>query len=299
MLSPLGAIQSRPMILERATYSIAREAVSALLGHLKLPALETDTSGRFGGCKKCNDEPSFRSRRMLRPLWAAALALTLLGLPIDAITAQAATITSSPAAHVYLLRGAFNIFSLGMDHIAARLGQMGIATTVTNYLAWQGLADQAAAEYKSGRIGTIILVGHSSGATAVTEMATRLSQLGVPVKLAIGLDPTSHETATGNVDRYVNYYVAHGLGTTVARGSQFSGTLENVDVENNRDIGHFNIDKNRALQERVIGDIRASLSSPGLHCVGSRDACSARAKNGNPEPSIRVTKRTSSKTVGN
>jgi len=117
-----------------------------------------------------------------------------------------------------------------------------------------------------------------------------LSQFGVPVKLAIGLDPTSYEIATGNVDRYVNYYVAHGMGTTVARGSQFSGTLENVDMENNRDIGHFNIDKNQALQERVIGDIRASLSSPDLHCVGGRDACPARAKIGNPELSLRVNK---------
>lgn len=289
------------MIIERLTNSVAREAVSPLVGHLKLPvqALETDTISRFGGRKRCNDERSFRSRRMLRPLWAAALALMLLGLPINVITAQAAAITSSPAAHVYLLRGAFNIFSLGMDELAAKLERMGIATTVTNYLAWQALADQAAAEYKSGRVRMIILVGHSSGATAVTEMAARLSQFGVPVKLAIGLDPTSYEIATGNVDRYVNYYVAHGMGTTVARGSQFSGTLENVDMENNRDIGHFNIDKNQALQERVIGDIRASLSSPDLHCVGGRDVCPARAKIGNPELSLRVNKRTSSKTVGN
>ncbi len=245
------------------------------------------------------DEPSFLSRRMLRALWAAALTLMLLGLPMDVIGARAAAITSSPAAHVYLLRGAFNIFSLGMDELAAKLQRMGIATTVTNYLAWQALADQAAAEYKSGRVGTIVLIGHSSGATAVTEMAARLSQLGVPVKLAIGLDPTSHETATGNVDRYVNYYIAHGMGTTVDRGSQFGGTLENVNMENNRDVGHFNIDKNQALQARVIGDIRASLSSPGLHCVGGREACLAGARIGNPKPSPRVTKRTSSKTVRN
>ena len=168
---------------------------------------------RFGGRKRCNDERSFRSRRMLRPLWAAALALMLLGLPINVITAQAAAITSSPAAHVYLsLGGAFNIFSLGMDELAAKLERMGIATTVTNYLAWQALADQAAAADKSGRVRMIILVGHSSGATAVTEMAARLSQFGVPVKLAIGLDPTSYEIATGNVDRYVNYYVAQRNG---------------------------------------------------------------------------------------
>ena len=283
------------MIAKRLTNSTARENVRALMGFLKLPVqdLDTDTISRFRGRERFSDEPSLRSRRMLRPLWAAALALMLLGVPIDVNTVQAATITSSPAVHVYLLRGAFNVFSLGMDELATKLERMGIATTVTNYLAWQALADQAAAEYKSGRVRMIILVGHSSGATAVTEMAARLSQFGVPVKLAIGLDPTSHETVTGNIDRYINYYIAHGMGTTVDRGSLFSGTLENVDMENDRNIGHFNIDKNQALQERVIGDIRASLSTPGLPCVGGRNACSARAKIGNPELSSGVTKRTS------
>jgi hypothetical protein len=30
-------------------------------------------------------------------------------------------------------------------------------------------------------------------------------------------------------------------------------------MEKNRDIGHFNIDKNKALQDRVVRDIRAAL----------------------------------------
>jgi len=40
-------------------------------------------------------------------------------------------------------------FSLGMDEIAAKLEKMGIVTTVTSYLDWQALVNQAAAEYKS------------------------------------------------------------------------------------------------------------------------------------------------------
>ena len=171
----------------------------------------------------------------------------------------APTAAPKPQNHVYLLRGAFNIFSLGMDEIAARVQRMGVATTVTNYLGWESLADEAAAAYKSGRVKNIILVGHSSGATAVTEMAARLGQLGVPVKLAIGLDPTTHMTASGNVGRYVNYYVAGGMGTSVDKGKQFTGSLSNIDLERNPDIGHFNIDKSRAVQDLVIRDIRAAL----------------------------------------
>ena len=199
----------------------------------------------------------------LPSLRAAALTILLFGTSINYCAAQAPGAVSRPAAHVYLLRGAFNIFSLGLDQIAARLEQLGIATTVTNYLDWPNLAREASADYQSGRLATIILVGHSSGAVAVTEMAARLSQLGIPVKLAIGLDPSSRVAATGNIDLYLNYYVPGGMGTVVDRGVYFNGTLQNIDVES-ASVDHFNIDKNSSLQDRVIENIRASLSSSSL-----------------------------------
>lgn len=203
-------------------------------------------------------ESLFPARRWLLALRAAALTVLLLGLSTVIGVAQP-TSSPKPHAHVYLLRGAFNVFSLGMDEIAAKLQRLGISNSVNNYLVWPALAEEAIADYKSGRVRTIILVGHSSGASAVTSMAARLSESGVPVKLAIGLDPTSHETATGHVGRYVNYYVANGVGAAVDKGRQFSGVLQNVDVERMPGVGHFNIDKNQALQEKVIREIRAAL----------------------------------------
>jgi pimeloyl-ACP methyl ester carboxylesterase len=197
------------------------------------------------------------------------LSLALLGLSIGISNAQTTT-TAQPGDHVYLLRGFANVFSLGMDQIATKLQQRGIHATVDNYLAWPSLAEQAAAEYKSGRVRTIILVGHSSGAIAVTEMAARLSQLGVPVKLAIGLDPTSRMTTTGHVDRYINYYIAHGFGDPVDRGQGFSGVLQNVDLEHMSNVSHFNIDKNNVLQGMVIRDILAAVSSGPTQ---ARNAC--------------------------
>src|SRR5579864_9567404 len=97
-------------------------------------------------------------------LRVAALCLALL-LPLVARPAAAA----APApigpgtTHVYLLRGVLNIFSLGLDDIAAKLRAQGIPVTVANFMSWSSLADEAAADYKSGRLKTIILVGHSSG----------------------------------------------------------------------------------------------------------------------------------------
>jgi predicted esterase len=205
------------------------------------------SSTRFGGLPP---------QRGWYPLQAAALSLLMLAFSIGVSGAQ---VTSG--SHVYLLRGAFNVFSLGMDQIAVRLRHQGIDTTVANYLSWPTLAEEAAAEYKSGHVRTIILVGHSSGAVAVTSMATRLSELDVPVKLAIGLDPTSHMTASGHVDRYVNYYIANGFGDPVDKGRQFSGVLQNVDLEHMPGVNHFNIEKDGAVQRMVIRDIQAALAN--------------------------------------
>jgi len=88
-----------------------------------------------------------------------------------------------------------------------------------------------------------------------------MEQLGVPVKLAIGLDPTSRMTTTGHVDRYINYYIANGFGDPVDRGQGFSGALQNVDLEHMAGVGHFNIDKNNVLQGMVIRDILTAVSA--------------------------------------
>jgi hypothetical protein len=77
--------------------------------------------------------------------------------------------------------------------------------------------------------------------------------------LAITLDPAFHQTASGRVNHYINYYVATSIGTAIDRGPQFRGTLQNVDVSKLPSVGHFNIDKNQAVQEMVIKEIRAAI----------------------------------------
>src|SRR5713101_6507500 len=193
----------------------------------------------------------------LRPLRAAAMTILLLVVPVGAGTANA-TASAAPAtgAHVYLLRGVLNIFSLGLDDIAAKLERQGIPVTIANFVSWSSLADEAAAEYRSGRVRTIILVGHSSGATALPDMVARLDQLGAPVKLAIGLDSVFRTSLTGRVGRYINFYVANGAGTPVAKTTQFRGELENVDV-GKIGMGHLTIDKSQIMQQRVISAIDA------------------------------------------
>lgn len=191
----------------------------------------------------------FLSARYLGRLKIAAIALLLFGFPINNGAAHASN------AHVYLVRGVLNIFSLGMDEIAAKLRQQGITATVHNHLMWASIADDAAAAYKSGRVQTIILVGHSSGATSLPDIVARLDQQGVPVKLAIGLDSVFRTSLAGRVGRYVNFYVANGAGTRVEQTKGFRGTLENVDVEKLPGVSHLTIDKNQLMQQKILAAI--------------------------------------------
>ena len=103
------------------------------------------SSTRFGGLPP---------QRGWYPLQAAALSLLMLAFSIGVSGAQASS-NPKPHDHVYLLRGFANVFSLGMDQIATKLEHQGIDTTVTNYVSWPTLAEEAAAEYKSGRVGQL------------------------------------------------------------------------------------------------------------------------------------------------
>src|SRR5215212_384569 len=209
---------------------------------------------------------SLLHRSWLRRMQAATVALLLLGFPLHVSMAKAAAPASG--AHVYLLRGVLNIFSLGLDEIAAKLQAQGIPVTVANFVSWSSLADQAAAEYRGGRVRTIILVGHSSGATALPDMVARLGELGVPVKLAIGLDSVFRTKLAGHAERYINFYIASGAGEPVTRTKDFRGALENVDVQSVPGVGHISIDKNQIMQQKVISAIGAVVFSRRTEASG-------------------------------
>jgi hypothetical protein len=210
----------------------------------------------FGGYTGSISERRLLVRRWLRPLQAAAIALSVMMLSVGT-PVEAATSAPGSTAHVYLLRGVLNIFSMGLDDIAAKLEAQGIPVTVTNYLGWASLAEQAAADYKSGKVRTIILVGHSSGATVLPDMVARLDQLGAPVKLAIGLDSVFRTSLHGRVGRYINFYIANGNGEPVKPTTGLHGTLENVNVQSVPGVGHLTIEKNEIMQRKVISAIDA------------------------------------------
>ena len=110
-------------------------------------------------------------------------------------------------------------------------------------------------------LGPIIgCASHAPQKTADPDMVERLTRLGAPVKLAIGLDSVFQTTLSGKVGRYINFYIGNGAGTRVARGKNLQGELSNVDVENiPGGVGHVTIDKNEIIQQKVISAILSSL----------------------------------------
>jgi Thioesterase domain len=194
--------------------------------------------------------------------------LTALGILVVGMLALGTNPgAAEPRAHVYLLRGLMNIFSLGMDTLAEQLNRRGVYATVHGYGEWQSLADRAAADYKAGKEGPIILIGHSLGADAVMEMAAYLGRKGVPVALVVPFDGTQSWAASDNV--------AHVLNLTqrdyayMRRGPGFKGTLNNIDVSSDPSIDHINIDKSPRLHARVVSEVLAVVggghrAAPGV-----------------------------------
>ena len=225
----------------------------------------------MSGARECFARPS----RLAHPLAVALafLALTALtaltALPPAALgatkIAQHRPDTSRP--HVYLMRGLLNIFSLGMDQLAAEIQSHGIEASVYNHTLADSVVAQIVAKYHGGDHGPYILVGHSLGADAVMTMAQSLNAQGVPVALVIPFDGTGSYAAPKNVACVLN--LTQRVYAYMRPGSGFRGKLQNVDVSNDASIDHFTIDKSPRLQAMALSSVlqtaRAETCRPGTN----------------------------------
>jgi hypothetical protein len=157
--------------------------------------------------------------------------------------------------HVYLLRGIANV-SVGLDALARKLARLDIAASVHSHGDGASVAAEATRDYKSGRIRSIVLIGHSLGAGAVLSAARTLNEAGVPVALLIALDPVSSATVAPNVRRAVNFYVS-GSGVPVGAEPGFHGVLKNVDVSGDPGMSHMAVQATDKMHSRMIGYVRA------------------------------------------
>jgi pimeloyl-ACP methyl ester carboxylesterase len=205
-----------------------------------------------------NQEGFMRRRSPFAALVLIAMGLTC-GLWANPAIAQS-------RAHVYLFRGLADVYSLGMNTLADELNARGVYATAHSHTDWKPLADQAAAAYKAGKEGPIILIGHSLGADAVMEMADYLGDKGVPVALVVPFDGTQSFPVPGNVGRVVNF--TQRAYAYMTPGPGFRGSLNNVDLSGDTTISHTTIDKVPRLHIQVINDVLAIVGGHRMTAPG-------------------------------
>lgn len=175
--------------------------------------------------------------------------------------AMHAKASNGPTYQIYLLKGLAEVFSGGLDTLAAKLRARGITAEVYSHAVAESLAQSTIANWRAGRRGPIIIAGHSLGADAAVLMAQRLKDANVPVALLVTFGPVDTTPVPSNVGRAVNYFQSNSAwhGRTL-KGPGFRGVLENVDLAQAAGITHFNIEKSDRLQAETMAKVLQIVS---------------------------------------
>lgn len=203
------------------------------------------------------------SGAITRSLATSRFAIKWLSVIVLAFGASSAGYAAtSPGGHkkVYLLRGLTNVLSPGIDQLADELPKRGIDATVANHAFSDTLAEEAIQECKSGRVNSIVLVGHSLGARAAVSMAEQLQKAGLRVALIVTIDPVVKSVVPNNVHLLKNFYLSSGVGTTVESDGHFRGMLQNVDM-GRTEFGHVSLTTAPSVQKQIMRDILSANSS--------------------------------------
>ncbi len=168
--------------------------------------------------------------------------------------------TEALPGHIYLFWGlAGEIFSRGLDGLAAKIRNRGVGASVHSMVEAGAVAERIARRYRDDPASApVMLLGHSSGGDAIIAIARKLKDANVPVALAFGFDPTPVAGAVpSNIELFINLYQATNLigGGAAVAGPDFRGRLINVDLRERREIVHITLDKNDAIHDLVIDKV--------------------------------------------
>lgn len=176
---------------------------------------------------------------------------------------------SGKPGRILIVRGALNVFSLGLDKLACRLSQRGYQVDVAPPMLAMNAAAAIAREYHGH--APLAVVGHSRGGKYCSLVPELWQEKGIPVALVVILDANVQQPVPGNVQRCVNFYVTHQLSVLhghAVRAADRRTDLVNVNLaDRSRSaampvVGHFNIDESPWVQQLILQEVRRSLASP-------------------------------------
>lgn len=163
--------------------------------------------------------------------------------------------TVTRTGEIYLMRGLMDVFSRGIDVMAAQMRRQGLNAINTSYTEWETLAKDIVRRSKSRDVSyPIVIIGHSLGANDASKMASYLGDRNVKVSYVVTFDPTEPGYYGKNVGRVINYYLPNE-NNKVYRRKGFKGVMKNIDVSDQPDITHTTVEKDAKLQAGVISRI--------------------------------------------
>lgn len=199
----------------------------------------------------------------------ATLSIALL------LAASSTALARSPKlpGKVLLVRGAFNVFSLGLDELAQKLLSRGLDVEVTSASQSSSAASRIRDAYRANSSnGPIVIIGHSLGAKLAPRLAGEMKRYGVPVKLVVILDAPEKTLVPANVERCVNIYQSIPIGIVrgyPARAEGRSTEIINVDIARLQGrnpslvVNHFNIEATDWIHDALIDEVVRACTPPG------------------------------------
>lgn len=178
----------------------------------------------------------------------------------------------------FFLLGLWNVFSKGLDDVAADLQAHGYHGHSMPGPEWKALCAEIIRLDKSGELRRpLVLSGHSLGADKALMLSEELGEHGVEVDYVLLLDATNPGTVPANVKRCHNIYLSHPAtdwfpafrGIAVQADSPET-ELVNYDVRistderlSSGDFNHFNIETDPEVQQLMVDLIRAQFDGVG------------------------------------
>ncbi|GAB4066418.1 alpha/beta hydrolase [Ancylobacter sonchi] len=195
--------------------------------------------------------------------WRRLVLLAALAFPLaHASTAanahsrpKTSTVPERTDTRVYLMRGLFGVFSLGMDDLAGKLRAVGYSAEIFAWDQWQQVQALAAQRYAAGGPGTVVVIGHSLGANSVFSVADGLQRRKIPVYLAVTFDATKPQPVPFNVANFVNVWARNGFGTPVQALPGYPGNLQNFDLSGKPGADHQNIDRLDQFHQLILAQL--------------------------------------------
>lgn len=185
-------------------------------------------------------------------LFALAVAATAIAAP-----------KSASAEEVYVLRGAFDVFSAGMNQMTRKMQARGINAKAYSNGRWSGLADNIIKRHAQGNVSyPIVIMGHSVGGQEASAMANKLGKAGVPVKLVVGFDPgfAKPQPFRYGSPRVVNFYIAgQPRGNPYRSAAGFGGSINNINIRSFTNADHVAIDKDAQVQARALAVVYGAV----------------------------------------